>query len=418
MPSLRSSLKKGLINDVYPEEVIELNQHKIHLRKMANPQNFLKKPIVILSGPYHHQEMFDKTLQQLIQEHPVYLVELPGFGDNHFHRDADECDHIALIHYFLDEVGLESCILVAFSLASSIAYQFAAQFTDRVDKLVVFSTCLNFRDSVKNIVSESFELLKEGQREQFAHSMVMTFMNHSKRKNVKAFGAISQHLYQHFYQSPFEQMQFQINKVLHHQAPVKHPTCPTLVVAGEFDHFTTTFEGFQVAENCPKGSLAIVKSSDHFLFEEKNKQVSDCLAHFLDGQDVDTLRGLSVWNKRNFPISSRRIHPRWDVSIPVKVKNEKGEFFSAVMTQLSVEGAEIKIDPQDMNLCAGVGVQLQVPSSENMRDFIIFDRLESKNDPQAHSTYIRGLFYHKNFEEALDTEQWVELMVSGAEKVA
>lgn len=108
-------------------------------------QDFHEQPeVVFLHGWGVNNGVFEGLLPQLMQQHGVRFIDLPGFGRNH-HIDISDhefphfCDLIA-------ELLPEKAILVGWSLGGLVAQQIAATHADKVSKIVLICSSPWFMD--------------------------------------------------------------------------------------------------------------------------------------------------------------------------------------------------------------------------------------------------------------------------------
>ncbi|WP_410971045.1 alpha/beta fold hydrolase, partial [Salmonella sp. SAL04269] len=64
----------------------------------------------------------------------------------------------------------------------------------------------------------------------------------------------------------------------------RHPTCPTLVLAGEYDHFTQPWEHAVFAHACGNAEFALIHDADHLAQFERREACARLYGPFLRGE--------------------------------------------------------------------------------------------------------------------------------------
>lgn len=98
-------------------------------------------PIILLHGTASSLHTWDEWAQELSQYYQVIRIDLPGFGLTGPFPDND----YSMKHYseflekFASTVGLERCYVAGNSLGGEIAWNFAIDYPERVEKLVLLN---------------------------------------------------------------------------------------------------------------------------------------------------------------------------------------------------------------------------------------------------------------------------------------
>ncbi|WP_276499241.1 alpha/beta fold hydrolase [Pontibacter litorisediminis] len=98
-------------------------------------------PIVLLHGTAASLNTWDGWASELSKSHRVLRLDLPGFGlTGRNVTDTYTIDYYAdLLLHFLDSLGIEQAHLAGSSLGGQIAFDFAADHPERVQKLILVS---------------------------------------------------------------------------------------------------------------------------------------------------------------------------------------------------------------------------------------------------------------------------------------
>lgn len=93
-------------------------------------------PLVLLHGWGHTSSCWNRLLPLLPQVRDVYLLDLPGFGENGGWVEADLDEVVATIEAMLPE----RCSLLGWSLGGMLAVRLAAQYPEKVESVITLAT--------------------------------------------------------------------------------------------------------------------------------------------------------------------------------------------------------------------------------------------------------------------------------------
>ena len=96
-------------------------------------------PIVLIHGTGASLHTFDDWTYSLSKYRRVLRMDLPAYGltGPFMDRNYSTQHYVAFIAAFLDELGVEYCVLAGNSLGGKIAWNFTSAYPDRVDRLVL-----------------------------------------------------------------------------------------------------------------------------------------------------------------------------------------------------------------------------------------------------------------------------------------
>ncbi len=98
------------------------------------------RPVILLHGWLGSWRYWVPAMQQLSMKYRTYALDLWGFGDSG--RDPKRYNfesQVALLHEFMEKLGITKAALVGHSLGASISARYAVQHPDRVPRLMVVS---------------------------------------------------------------------------------------------------------------------------------------------------------------------------------------------------------------------------------------------------------------------------------------
>src|SRR5690606_33659688 len=110
----------------------------------------------------------------------------------------------------------------------------------------------------------------------------------------------------------------------------------TLLIAGEYDPFTSVHDHFLVGKRCEKSQLAVISTTDHYALIQKPKEFQMIVLSYLVKGSVASIDGVRVHDGGEIPGYLRQVYPRIHL-------DEIGFIESR-------SGAPIPINIKDMNI--------------------------------------------------------------------
>lgn len=299
MMKFNFSAKKPLciddLKDKYaqaPSQFLKLNDMEIHYRDEGIADD--KTPLVLLHGFGAHLYTFNSWVEKLSDDFRIIRLDLPGFGLTGAFLDADYSikQYTTFLKMFLDELGVEKCILGGNSMGGNIAWNFALDHPDTVEKLILINAAgcritnkklllltqlariPKIDYMIRNYTPSS--VFKKTVEEVYAntdriHSQTVDrYIDLIKREgNTKAMVDIS------------KTMEFVKNKVDPRIGEISKIQQPTLILWGQHDNVLPVKDAQQFYENTPNSKLVIFDEAGHVPMEEIPKTSLVPLRKFL-----------------------------------------------------------------------------------------------------------------------------------------
>ncbi|WP_261134832.1 alpha/beta fold hydrolase [Bacillus sp. Marseille-Q3570] len=97
--------------------------------------------LVLLHGNMAASDQWDLLMEHLDPRYTVYAVDLRGYGKSTYNNPIQSIkDFSKDLKLFTDELGLKSFHLMGWSNGGGVAMQFAADYPDRVEKLILLAS--------------------------------------------------------------------------------------------------------------------------------------------------------------------------------------------------------------------------------------------------------------------------------------
>ncbi len=362
-------------------------------------------PLVILGGAFQKFHSFKKEVEALCLDMPVVLVDLPGQGSNdQLGENLNFADYADILKEFLDSQNIDKIVPIALSYGSAIGFTFAAQYPERAHRLILGGTTPKLRKSVRILLEESIQAMNEGRMKDFSTGVILNLFNYSQRKRTK----VPRLLIRGFHKSLMNLSEEDKKRYLVNTTRLlnldglgdKAPQCETLVIAGEFDNFTTPTECLEVANRCDKRIVGILRNCDHLAPFVKKALMIDTYRNFaLHGVLVEN-EGISNYTRRDIPLEKKILEPRWTYTGQVKLKCPENTWEHYVnVINLNSYGLCVDLGDKLVSQDKLQNSKIEFVSEGFELDTIFFD---SSRDG------IRGIFKRYDFDTYDKLEQFTE----------
>ncbi|HTM13732.1 MAG TPA: alpha/beta hydrolase [Bryobacteraceae bacterium] len=127
-----------MIEPAFESRAAEIDGAKLHyLTAGSGP------PLLLLHGYAETSSMWQSLLPAVAERFMVVAPDLPGIGDSDMPADGLDMQSAAIrIHQLARSLGIEKARVVGHDIGLMVAYAYAAQFPDEVEKLVVMDAFL------------------------------------------------------------------------------------------------------------------------------------------------------------------------------------------------------------------------------------------------------------------------------------
>ena len=125
-------LKEAYANEY--SKFIEVDGMQVHYRDEGKGT-----PIVLIHGTASSLHTWNDWTKELVKNYRVIRMDLPAFGLTGANANGDYSieNYIRFLHQFLSKVKVDDFYLVGNSLGGNIAWEYAAAYPEKVEKLVL-----------------------------------------------------------------------------------------------------------------------------------------------------------------------------------------------------------------------------------------------------------------------------------------
>jgi non-heme chloroperoxidase len=236
-------------------------------------------PVVFLHGFTDSHRSFDLNLPTFPRRFHVFALDQRGHGNSSKPACCyTQADFAADVAAFLDAVGLERASVVGHSMGSFIAQQFALDFPDRIDELVLIGSAATL---VGNAAVAEFQavvdtltdpidpvFVREFQASTFFRPIPESFLDVAVEESLKVPASIWQQALADLV-------------VGDHTADLGDISAPTLILFGDRDAFVTAADQAVLDAGIPDSTLITYPETGHGTHVELPREVNRDMAQFL-----------------------------------------------------------------------------------------------------------------------------------------
>lgn len=234
------------------------------------------KPLVLIHGAFYTIELnWGQLIPELSKTRKVIALEMQGHGHTPFSDRKLSITTLASdVKGVMDYLKIERADVAGYSMGGSIAYQFAAQYPERLSKLVIISSTYKSSGWLP-VVNSAFKNFKPELFDNTPLKAAYDAVAPDKTKWTK----FLQQMFA-YAQEPFDVGDSNISKI----------SAPVLIISGDNDgvdkiELMKTYQllggGVSDLSPMPKSHLAIVPSQGHVSLMMQTKTILDYLNDFL-----------------------------------------------------------------------------------------------------------------------------------------
>lgn len=266
---------------------LQLGPWTLHYQAFSRYADDHRAPVLMLGGAFQSFRSFGAEVEELLPGHPVILLDLPSQGGNLQLAPELALEQLAdLIAAFADELHLPPLMPIGLSYGSALAALFAVRHPSRCARLLLAGITTFGRAGARRLLEESLDLLAEGQNLRFAQGALTGLINPLRLEETSVSLVFRKALLRQMQRlSPQEVERYRQNsrRLLNFSGFEQHPECPTLVLAGEYDHFTQPWEHAGFAAACSEADCALIHNGDHLAQFEQRQACASFYQPFLQG---------------------------------------------------------------------------------------------------------------------------------------
>lgn len=217
---------------------IIINQHHLYYRTVGRGT-----PLVLIHGYGNSGQVWQPVLPYLAQQHQVFIVDLPGYGQSKLHGEWHLREMAPLLAQWLDKLQLPTATLLGHSMGGAIAIHLAAYAPEKFNRLILANAAgIPLRAELPTLATRSL------------HSFFQIGNGKLPRSLVRDMLPPDMHL---LWQTAQEMKRSDF------RAELEQITLPTLIIWGERDVLLPLTLGRMLHEALPHATLMTMPQCGH-----------------------------------------------------------------------------------------------------------------------------------------------------------
>ena len=264
-----------------------LDGMNVHFRDEGNPNDSI--PIVLLHGTASSLHTFDAWTNELKKTNRVVRLDLPAYGlTGPFPEGQYSMAHYTeFLKDFLSALKIKKCVLAGNSLGGEIAWNFALEQPEMVEKLILIDAAgfplkpksipIGFKVAQIPVLRNIFTFITP--RFLVKSSVENVFFDKSKVTNALVDRYFNLTLRAGNRQAFVDRFKMSEDKIAY--ANLKNIKQPTLIIWGAEDLLIPIENAYKFQESIPNSTLVILENSGHTPMEESSKESLKPVLEFL-----------------------------------------------------------------------------------------------------------------------------------------
>ncbi|MDT0451159.1 alpha/beta fold hydrolase [Streptomyces hesseae] len=254
-------------------------------------------PMVFVGGAFQYKNAWGRLEQGCLEAASVITVDLPGWGEADRLPARYGFDFLAeALDQLLAKVAPSPVNVLGTSYGSAVAYQWAREHPERVERLALVGTMARLTDTLRADMTHTIRLVEQDRRAEFVDRVVAGMMCASPQVTISRRPTVARCLARALRDmSPDDLGKYCDNSrrlMLHSPlsggaGPVLR--VPALVVTGEHDPLSTPALGREAAGHFADARFTTLRNADHLVHLECPAELVDLLVRFFSGGPLDGL---------------------------------------------------------------------------------------------------------------------------------
>jgi len=267
---------------------VKIDDMNIHYRDEGNHKDSI--PIILLHGTGSSLHTYDSWTKELIINHRVVRMDLPGYGlTGPFpSRNYSIENYVIFLKNFLKSIGVKKCILAGNSLGGNIAWKFTVENSNMVKELILIDAA-GYPTKSKSIPL-AFEIAKIPIIQNIFKFITPKFVAKSSVKNVYSDKTkVTEQLVNRYFELTLREGnreafvdRFKVKTDSISSNKIKFIQQKTLIIWGEDDELIPTKMAYRFHEDLPNDTIVILKNVGHVPMEENPQESLKAVFEFLE----------------------------------------------------------------------------------------------------------------------------------------
>lgn len=286
------------------KEMQDIKYHKfMGLRIIYQDLNFkdsyrLDVPTIYLGGAFQSIQNVQNYAKISSEYSHTIMIDLLGFGDSDILDSSYKMEILAdSIEHFIEARGFDKVNIIGTSYGAVVSYILAGKSPEKINKMVLGGFMDKFNAETLSKWEAGLNYAKNGQRKEFADHMTALLLNKERSTDIRLQNFISSMMIRKLTGATYAELDkfiFSIERLMNNGKTFSPPQCPTLMMTGEHDIFTTPAHHQQLHDLSPQSTFTLIDRADHMFHLEQFDVTSQLIETFLSGGDIRDISGHRV----------------------------------------------------------------------------------------------------------------------------
>ncbi|MDD5247184.1 MAG: alpha/beta hydrolase [Candidatus Omnitrophica bacterium] len=243
------------------------------------------KPLVLIAGLASDSQSWQPVLQGLAAYFKVIIFDNRGIGRTGYPRESFQISKLALDTVsLLDRLAIEKADILGHSMGGCIAQEIAIEYPQRVDKLVLVSTCAVISQRNKFLLADLLKILESGKnyelfiREFFGLIFSSQYLADKERTDAAVKYAVN---YPFAVSPDGFRLQLEALSSFDARQKLQKIAAKTLIMAGKKDMLVSPEDGQLLEKKIPLAKSLFLDDAAHAFQVEQPDLFTGSLVEFL-----------------------------------------------------------------------------------------------------------------------------------------
>lgn len=256
----------------------------IHYRDEGNKDAF---PLLLLHGAFSSLHTYNGWSKVLKEHFRIIRIDMPGFGltGPNIRGSHDMLMYQRCVATVLDRLGIEKCHIAGSSLGGWVSWEFAADYPERIEKLVLLGAAgfLDDRNVPLPFKMARTPFLSRVARYAIKRNILEKFVKQVYYNQEKVSEALIDRYYELFTREGNPEVFFKManSKFEENTHKLKKVEAPTLLMWGKHDKWIPVDNAYRFERRIRNSEILIYDNCGHLPMEEIPRQSANDVLQFL-----------------------------------------------------------------------------------------------------------------------------------------
>lgn len=272
-------------------------------QELNEPENYTDSiPNIFIGGAFQSVQNVQNYAKFSAEFNHTIMVDILGFGDSDVLDSSYKMEVLAnSIEHFILKKGFKKVNVIGTSYGAVTAYMLASIIPEKMNRMILGGFMDKFDQATYDAWFNALQKAKKGQRTEFAEDMTGLLLNLEKGSDIRLQSFISTMMKKKLLAATYAEIDkfiFSIERLMANNKEFPAPQCPTLMMTGEYDSFTTPAHHQKLFEQAPQADFTLIENADHMFHLQQFEITSQLIKTFLTSGDINAIPGHRLSKKK------------------------------------------------------------------------------------------------------------------------